>query len=102
LERTSSCFVYNFFSATFSELSFSSRTAGGTFDRDEISRMVGSEQNIDKSSALYKKLLKMNKDEKDTKKGSEPTILEISSLSKVPPAVLEEKLNSEKVAEKKL
>jgi hypothetical protein len=44
----------------------------------------------------------MNKDEKDTKKGSEPTILEMSSLSKVPPAVLEEKINSEKVAEKKL
>ena len=51
---------------------------------------------------MYKKLLKMNKDEKDTKKGSEPTILEMSSLSKVPPAVLEEKINSEKVAEKKL
>lgn len=44
----------------------------------------------------------MNKDEKDTKKGSEPTILEMSSLSRVPPAVLEEKINSEKVAEKKL
>ena len=63
--------------------------------------MVG-EQNIEKSSSLYKKLLKMNKDEKDNKKGSEPTILEMSTLSKVPPQVLEEKLNSEKVAEKKL
>ena len=32
----------------------------------------------------------------------EPTILEMSTLSKIPPQVLEEKLNSEKVAEKKL
>jgi len=61
--------------------------------------MVG-EQNLEKSSPLYKKLLKLN--DKDSKKASEPTILEMSSLSKVPPAVLEEKLNSEKVAEKKL
>jgi len=61
--------------------------------------MVG-EQNIEKSSVLYKKLLKLNKE--DSRKGAEPTILEMSTLSKVPPQVIEEKLNSEKVAEKKL
>jgi hypothetical protein len=38
----------------------------------------------------------------DNKKTSEPTVLEMSKLAKVPPLVLEEKLNSEKVAEKKL
>lgn len=62
--------------------------------------MVG-EQSIDKTSDIYKKLLKMNND-KEAKKGSEPTITEMTSLLKVPAGVLEEKLNSEKVAEKKL
>ena len=57
--------------------------------------MVG-EQNIEKSSQLYKHLLKLN--QSDNKKTSEPTVLEMSKLAKVPPLVLEEKLNSEKVA----
>jgi hypothetical protein len=43
--------------------------------------MVG-ESNLE-STALYKKLMKLNK--ADSKKAAEPTILEMSSLSKVNP-----------------
>lgn len=57
----------------------SKKAHGSHFGQSNL--MVG-ESNLE-STALYKKLMKLNKD--DSKKAAEPTILEMSSLSKVNP-----------------
>jgi len=71
--------------------------------------MVG-EKILDKTNPLYEKLMKLSKKEnalkiakKAAKKAAaEPSILELSTLAKVKPEVLEEQISSKKMETKKL